>query len=60
MWESAGERFFSGIIRDISERKKAEEKLKAVLETAPDPIVEVGADGTHPVRQRAHGRAVRL
>ncbi len=45
MWESAGERFFSGIIRDISERKKAEEKLKAVLETAPDPIVEVGSDG---------------
>ncbi len=39
-------RFFSGIIRDISERKKAEEKLKAVLETAPDPIVEVGPDGT--------------
>ncbi len=46
MWETAGKRFFSGIIRDISERKKAEEKLKAVLETAPDPIVEVGSDGT--------------
>src|SRR6201991_4959495 len=46
MWENAGQRFFSGIIRDISERKKAEEKLKAVLETAPDPIVEVGPDGT--------------
>ena len=46
MWETAGNRFFSGIIRDISERKKAEEKLKAVLETAPDPIVEVGSDGT--------------
>ena len=46
MWETAGARFFSGIIRDISERKKAEEKLKAVLETAPDPIVEVDPDGT--------------
>src|SRR3954447_6034110 len=46
MWDTAGSRFFSGIIRDISERKKAEEKLKAVLETAPDPIVEVGPDGT--------------
>jgi len=45
MWENAGQRYFSGIIRDISERKKAEEKLKAVLETAPDPIVEVGPDG---------------
>ena len=46
MWETAGTRFFSGIIRDISERKKAEEKLKAILETAPDPIVEVHQDGT--------------
>ena len=46
MWETSGARFFSGIIRDISERKKAEEKLKAVLETAPDPIVEVNHDGT--------------
>ena len=46
MWETAGTRFFSGIIRDISERKKAEEKLKAILETAPDPIVEVHHDGT--------------
>ena len=46
MWETGGARFFSGIIRDISERKKAEEKLKAVLETAPDPIVEVDPDGT--------------
>ena len=46
MWENAGQRFFSGIIRDISERKKAEEKLKAILETAPDPIVEVCPDGT--------------
>ena len=46
MWETAGKRFFSGIIRDISERKKAEEKLKAVLETAPDPIVEVNHDRT--------------
>ncbi len=45
MWETSEGRFFSGIIRDISERKKAEEKLKAVLETAPDPIVEVGPDG---------------
>src|SRR4051794_30898977 len=46
MWETAGKRFFSGIIRDISERKKAEEKLRAILETAPDPIVEVNQDGT--------------
>ena len=60
MWETAGARFFSGIIRDISERKKAEEKLKAVLETAPDPIVEVDHDGTIALRQRAHRQALRL
>ena len=60
MWETAGTRFFSGIIRDISERKKAEEKLKAVLETAPDPIVEVDHDGTIALRQRAHRQALRL
>jgi PAS domain S-box-containing protein len=28
MWESNGERFFSGIIRDITERKQAEEDLR--------------------------------
>jgi len=44
-WEAPEGRFFSGIIRDISERKKAEEKIKALLETAPDPIVEIGGDG---------------
>jgi PAS domain S-box-containing protein len=44
-WEAPNGRFFSGIIRDISERKKAEEKIKALLETAPDPIVEVDGDG---------------
>ncbi len=44
-WESEGERFFSGIIRDITERRKAADKIRALLETAPDPIVEVDADG---------------
>jgi diguanylate cyclase (GGDEF)-like protein/PAS domain S-box-containing protein len=44
-WDSPNGRFFSGIIRDISERKKAEEKIKALLETAPDPIVEIDSDG---------------
>ncbi len=27
-WESGGDRFFSGIVRDITERKRAEEKLQ--------------------------------
>jgi diguanylate cyclase (GGDEF)-like protein/PAS domain S-box-containing protein len=44
-WDTPNGRFFSGIIRDISERKKAEDKIKALLETAPDPIVELDADG---------------
>lgn len=43
-WDTPNGRFFSGIIRDISERKKAEDKIKALLETAPDPIVELDAD----------------
>jgi PAS domain S-box-containing protein len=30
-WKSGGEMFFSGIIRDISERKRAEEKLENTL-----------------------------
>jgi diguanylate cyclase (GGDEF)-like protein/PAS domain S-box-containing protein len=45
-WETGGARFFSGLIRDISERQTAADKLKAVLETAPDPIIEVAPDGT--------------
>ena len=44
-WDTPNGRFFSGIIRDITERKKAEDKIKALLETAPDPIVEVDGDG---------------
>ena len=44
MWESAGERFFSGIIRDISERKKAEEKLKAVLDILQSKLHRRGID----------------
>ena len=44
-WDTPNGRFFSGIIRDISERKKAEDKIKALLETAPDPIVEIDSDG---------------
>jgi diguanylate cyclase (GGDEF)-like protein/PAS domain S-box-containing protein len=44
-WDAPNGRFFSGIIRDITERKKAEDKIKALLESAPDPIVEVDALG---------------
>ncbi|MDA0183695.1 EAL domain-containing protein [Solirubrobacter phytolaccae] len=43
-WDEDEGRFFGGIIRDISDRSRAEEQARA-LETAPDPIVEVNADG---------------
>jgi diguanylate cyclase (GGDEF)-like protein/PAS domain S-box-containing protein len=43
-WDGPNGRCFSGIIRDISERKKADDKIKALLETAPDPIVEIDSD----------------
>ena len=35
-------------------------RSRRVLETAPDPIVEIDPDGTHRARQRPHRQAVRL
>lgn len=53
-WTAGGERFFTGIIRDSSERKQAEEALRrseahyrALLNAIPDAMVRVARDGTY-------------
>lgn len=50
--EVAGERIFVGIIRDISERKAAEEaqreselRLRSILDTVPDAIIVIDESG---------------
>ena len=42
-WQTGDGRFFGGIIRDIADRKRAEEHART-LDNAPDPIVKVDAD----------------
>ncbi len=51
-WEIDGERFFAGIIRDISERKKAEAamlesetRFRSITETANDAIISADERG---------------
>jgi PAS domain S-box-containing protein len=39
------ERIFVGIIRDVTERKRTEERFRLVVEAAPNAIVMVNADG---------------
>ncbi len=43
--ETNGEVLVSSAIRDITERKKAEEKFRGLLESAPDAMVIVNKDG---------------
>ncbi len=43
--ETGGEVLVSSAIRDLTERKKAEEKFRGLLESAPDAMVIVNNDG---------------
>jgi len=40
-----GERIFMGIVRDITERKRAEERFRLIVESAPNAIVMINAEG---------------
>ncbi len=59
-------RFFAGVIRDISERKEAErvvhdaaERIRAIVETVPDGIITIDGSGTvetfNPAAERLFG-----
>ncbi|MBL6934193.1 MAG: response regulator [Alphaproteobacteria bacterium] len=52
-WQSGGHRFFTGIIRDLSERQNLEdiaeekqERLDAIIENTAEGIVTIDAEGT--------------
>lgn len=55
--EQGRPRQLSGIARDITERKRAEEKLKGVLEAAPDAMVIVDRFG---IIEMVNAQAMRL
>lgn len=47
-WKSGGESFFTGIIRDVTERKTAEERknqLAAIVESSDDAIISKNLNG---------------
>jgi PAS domain S-box-containing protein len=44
-WQSGEEALFTGILRDITERKRAEREFRSLLEAAPDAMVIVDCNG---------------
>ena len=66
-WETAEGRFFTGIIRDITERKHAEERLTylkeyihSILESIPNPIIILEHDARVQYINRAAKEALSL
>jgi two-component system, LuxR family, sensor kinase FixL len=59
--EVAGERIFVGIVRDISERKETELRLRSIIDTVPDGIVVIDQRGIiqsfSPAAERLFGYA---
>ena len=67
-WVTDGTRFFSGIIRDVSDREKtienltqSEERLRAVMDSTQDAIISADESGQvvlwNPAAERMFGRA---
>ena len=59
--EVAGERIFVGIVRDISERKESELRLRSIIDTVPDGIIVIDDRGVvqslSPAAERLFGYA---